>query len=129
MQVSLKSKALFAVVLLLSALTCQKRQSVLRPVASSDPPLVVTIPLTDNASPQLTQIIASAIEQTTVTTGYDPAYVGIEYPMAMWLSKQECALTLWCVHFAKLGSICRRKFTKTWHEHGRLPETLGSFRS
>ncbi|HEY5883243.1 MAG TPA: DUF1287 domain-containing protein, partial [Pyrinomonadaceae bacterium] len=34
----------------------------------------------DNTPPQIQQLIASAIEQTTVTTSYDPAYVGIEYP-------------------------------------------------
>ena len=80
MRNSVKGKALFFVVLLLSSLTCQKPQSVLRPAAGSEPSLVVTKPLADNAPTQLNQIITSAIEQTTVMTGYDPAYVGIEYP-------------------------------------------------
>ena len=80
MRSSLIAKTLLAVVLLLSSLSCQKPQLVLRTPAATDPPLVATKPLADNAPPQLTQIIASAIEQTTVTTGYDPAYVGIEYP-------------------------------------------------
>ncbi|HKO44588.1 MAG TPA: DUF1287 domain-containing protein [Pyrinomonadaceae bacterium] len=43
-------------------------------------PAVVTIPLPDNVSPQIGQLIASAIEQTQLTTGYDPAYVRIDYP-------------------------------------------------
>ena len=81
MRSSVKGKTLFAVVLFLLSLSCQKPQLVLRTPASTDPaPVVVTKPLADNAPPQLAQIIASAIEQTTVTTGYDPAYVGIEYP-------------------------------------------------
>jgi len=37
-------------------------------------------PLPENASPQLKQLLASAIEQTSITTGYDPAYVSIAYP-------------------------------------------------
>jgi len=80
MRSSVKGQALLAVVLLLLSLSCQKPQLVLRPPAGTDPPPVVTKPLAENAPSQLNQIIASAIEQTTVTTGYDPAYVGIEYP-------------------------------------------------
>ena len=80
MRSSVKGRALFAAILVLATLSCQKPQLVLRPAAGSEPPLVVTKPLADKAPPQLSQIIASAIEQTTVTTGYDPAYVGIEYP-------------------------------------------------
>lgn len=38
------------------------------------------VPLPADASPQLKQLIESAIEQTKVTTGYDPSYVAIEYP-------------------------------------------------
>jgi len=34
----------------------------------------------DSASPQLRQLLASATEQTTITTGYDPAYVALKYP-------------------------------------------------
>src|SRR5687768_9250868 len=80
MRSSVKGQALIVLVLLLSVLSCQKPQFVLRTPADTDPPLVVTKPMAVTAAPQLTQLIASAIEQTTVTTGYDPAYVGIEYP-------------------------------------------------
>lgn len=80
MRSKVNAKAMFAMVLLLSSLSCKQSQMVVPPAASSDPPLVITKPLAANAPSQLTQIIASAIEQTTVTTGYDPAYVGIEYP-------------------------------------------------
>lgn len=37
-------------------------------------------PLPQNASPQLKHLLASAIEQTGVTIGYDPAYVRLDYP-------------------------------------------------
>ncbi len=64
---------------MLATLSCQQSKFSLQ-TNNSEPPLFVTRPLPDNASPQINQLIASAIEQTKVTTGYDPAYVGIEYP-------------------------------------------------
>lgn len=50
------------------------------PTARATPSPVVTKPLSNQASPQLKQIIDAATEQTKITTGYDPAYVGIAYP-------------------------------------------------
>lgn len=47
---------------------------------ASLPPRSIEQPLPQNASAQLKQMIASAIEQTGVTTGYDPAYVRLQYP-------------------------------------------------
>ena len=44
------------------------------------PPRSNELPLSQNASPQLKQLLASAIEQTGITTGYDPAYVSLAYP-------------------------------------------------
>ena len=38
------------------------------------------MPLPANSSPQLKQFIEAAIEQSKVTTGYDPAWVKIDYP-------------------------------------------------
>jgi len=37
-------------------------------------------PLAQNSSPQLQNVIAAAVAQAGVTTGYDPNYVGIAYP-------------------------------------------------
>ena len=37
-------------------------------------------PLSQDAAPQLRPLLASAIEQTRITTGYDPAYVSLAYP-------------------------------------------------
>lgn len=45
-----------------------------------EPQVVIPQPLPVSVSPQLKQLLASAAEQTTVTTGYDPAYVSLKYP-------------------------------------------------
>ena len=44
------------------------------------PPPSVTRPLPATASPQLKQFIEGAVEQSKVTTGYDPSYVKLDYP-------------------------------------------------
>ena len=49
-------------------------------LAKATPSPVVVKPLPPTASPELKQLIEAATEQTKVTTGYDPAYVGIAYP-------------------------------------------------
>ena len=72
--------ALCAALALLLAVSCQRPESLVRTAESTGSPEFVTKPLPDNVSPQINQIIESAIEQTKVTKGYDPAYVGIEYP-------------------------------------------------
>lgn len=46
-------------------------------VFTPSPPVSKPLP---NASPQLKQFVEAAIEQSKVTTGYDPAYVKIDYP-------------------------------------------------
>jgi uncharacterized protein YijF (DUF1287 family) len=47
--------------------------------AAAPPPSTLK-PLPVTASPQLKLTIQSAIDQTNVTTGYDPSYVKIDYP-------------------------------------------------
>ena len=44
------------------------------------PPASVTRPLPAKASLQLKQFIDGAVEQSKVTTGYDPSYVKLDYP-------------------------------------------------
>jgi uncharacterized protein YijF (DUF1287 family) len=48
--------------------------------ATAVPPSAVTRPLPQKASPQLKQFLEGAIEQSKVTTGYDPSYVRLDYP-------------------------------------------------
>ena len=71
----------FALGLLLAFTSCQKDAG---PSESASavrvPPRTTEAPLSQNASPQLKPMLASAIEQTGVTTGYDPAYVSLDYP-------------------------------------------------
>jgi uncharacterized protein YijF (DUF1287 family) len=51
----------------------------LAPTTTPTPtPSVQSLPA--NASPQLKQLLESAIEQSQITTGYDPSYVKIGYP-------------------------------------------------
>jgi uncharacterized protein YijF (DUF1287 family) len=65
--------------LLLGAASCQ-RQSYKQAVANVFPPPSVAKPLPPNSSPQLKQFIDGAVEQSKVTTGYDPSYVKLDYP-------------------------------------------------
>jgi uncharacterized protein YijF (DUF1287 family) len=58
---------------------CQRQYVIGRP-ASAVPPSSVTRPLPQKASPQLKQFIEGAVEQSKVTTGYDPSYVKLDYP-------------------------------------------------
>lgn len=44
------------------------------------PPNPVVRPLPDNVPPQLKQMLEGAVGQAGVTTGYDPAYVALDYP-------------------------------------------------
>lgn len=73
-------------ILVVSA-NCQRRseppisQTPAPPAVIQKPaPAAIQKPLAANASPQLKQLVESAIDQTKVTTGYDPSYVGIDYP-------------------------------------------------
>ena len=64
---------------LILAISCQ-RPSERRAAAEVIPPSAVARPLPANASPQLRQLVEGAIEQSKVTTGYDPSWVKIDYP-------------------------------------------------
>ena len=64
---------------LIVTISCQ-RPSQRRAAAEVTPPSAVARPLPANASPQLRQLVEGAIEQSKVTTGYDPSWVKIDYP-------------------------------------------------
>ena len=73
--------ALVSVIALVPASSCETRYEVHN--LNQGPPVPQnpkTNPLPDNASPQLKQMLDGAIAQAGVTTGYDPAYVALEYP-------------------------------------------------
>ncbi len=64
--------------LLFAAGSCQRTKPVLKSVAPSPSPVVKPLPA--NTSPQVRQLIDSAVAQSQVTTGYDAAWVKIDYP-------------------------------------------------
>lgn len=66
-------------ILVISA-NCQRRSEPLVSQTPTPPPAAIQKPWAANTSPQLKQLVESAIDQTRVTTGYDPSYVGIDYP-------------------------------------------------
>ena len=59
---------------------CHRRSESLVSQTPTPPPTEIQKPLAANTSLQLKQLVESAIDQTKVTTGYDPSYVGIDYP-------------------------------------------------
>ena len=69
--------------LVILGVSCNRRYTARR---SGGPPSLETssssalVPLSSNVSPQLRKLIESALEQTKITTGYDPSYVAIDYP-------------------------------------------------
>ena len=71
---------LFAICLLTIATCSCQRQYATGTSAAAVPPTSVTLPLPPKSSPQLKQFIDGAVEQSKVTTGYDPSYVKLDYP-------------------------------------------------
>lgn len=70
-----------ALALLLALASCQRHsESRGSAIGARVPPLSSEWPLPQDSSPQLRPFLASAIEQTGITIGYDPAYVRLDYP-------------------------------------------------
>jgi len=68
---------LLSILLLLAAAGCHPARHY-RP--GDRPPASSLRPLPGGASPALKQLVAGALDQVGQTTGYDPAYVKIDYP-------------------------------------------------
>ena len=76
----LRRLILFAICLMVIVVGgCQRQYATGRSTAAV-PPSSVARPLPPKASPQLKQFIDGAVEQSKVTTGYDPSYVKLDYP-------------------------------------------------
>lgn len=71
---------LLVIVSCLILVSCSPRLSEPRKLVDVSPSPTIIKPLPDNASFELRQLVESAIAQSTVTTGYDPSYVGLAYP-------------------------------------------------
>lgn len=80
MQLPGKAKLLFLICVLAVGGCQQEMQTQTLNRGPAVPPKPVVNPLPDNAPPQLKQMLDGAIAQAGVTTGYDPAYVALDYP-------------------------------------------------
>jgi uncharacterized protein len=108
--------------MLLAAVSCQ-RPSERRGVVVVIPPPPVAAPLPPNASPELKQFVEAAIEQSKVTTGYDPAYVGINYPNGDVSSETGVCSDVVVRAFRKVGIDLQREvhedMKRAWSEYPR----------
>ena len=76
-----RSRVPSALLLLLALTSCQRHSSSNGSASAvREPPRLTESLLSQDAAPQLRPLLASAIEQTRITTGYDPAYVSLAYP-------------------------------------------------
>lgn len=77
-----KSAYLVACLVLWFVTSCQSEYKTQKPTISSASPSPISSlkPLHESASAELKLLVQSALEQTKVTTGYDPSYVSIDYP-------------------------------------------------
>jgi uncharacterized protein YijF (DUF1287 family) len=107
-------------VMLLSAASCQ-RPSERRASAVVTPPPSSAKPLPANASPQLKQMIEAAIEQSKVTTGYDPSWVKIDYPNGDVPSDTGVCSDVLVRAFRKAGIDLQKEvhedMTRAWAEY------------
>jgi uncharacterized protein YijF (DUF1287 family) len=90
-------------------------------VAAAVTPTPIARPLPTNASPQLQPFIEAAIEQSKVTTGYDPSYVGISYPNGDVSSNTGVCSDVVVRAFRKVGIDLQKEvhedMTRAWSEY------------
>lgn len=117
--------ALFPVaicLMLIVAISCQ-RPSQRRAVAVVIPPSSVVQPLPANASSQLKNFVEAAIEQSKVTTGYDPSWVKIDYPNGDVSSDTGVCSDVVVRAFRKAGVDLQKEvhedMTRAWSEYPR----------
>ena len=89
--------------------------------AAEAPPASVVQPLGATASPQLKQFIEAAIEQSKITTGYDPAYVKLDYPNGDVPSDTGVCSDVVVRAFRKVGIDLQKELhedmTRAWSEY------------
>jgi len=108
--------------MLVSAASCQRTYE-RRGLVVVTPPQSIARPLPPNASPQLKQFVEAAIEQSKVTTGYDPSYVGIDYPNGDVSSDTGVCSDVVVRAFRKAGIDLQKEvhedMTRAWSEYPR----------
>ncbi|MEP6819198.1 MAG: DUF1287 domain-containing protein [bacterium] len=100
--------------------SCQRQFATGRSTAAV-PPSSVTRPLPAKASPQLKQFIDGAVEQSKVTTGYDPSYVKLDYPNGDVASDTGVCSDVVVRAFRKAGIDLQKEvhedMTRAWSEY------------
>jgi uncharacterized protein YijF (DUF1287 family) len=114
---------LFAICLLtVTAGSCQRQFATSRSVAVAAPSPVAR-PLPPKASPQVKQFIEGAVEQSKVTTGYDPSYVKLDYPNGDVPSDTGVCSDVVVRAFRKAGIDLQKEvhedMTRAWSEYPR----------
>jgi uncharacterized protein YijF (DUF1287 family) len=113
-------KTVAVCLILLVVGSCQRTYQK-RAVAVVTPPASVAQPLAATASPQLKQFIEAAVEQSKVTTGYDPSYVGIDYPDGDVPSDTGVCSDVVVRAFRKVGMDLQKELhedmTRAWAEY------------
>jgi len=108
-------------VMLLSAAGCQRPSARRASAVVIPPPPSLAKPLPANASPQLKLLIEAAIEQSKVTTGYDPSWVKIDYPNGDVPSDTGVCSDVLVRAFRKAGIDLQKEvhadMTRAWSEY------------
>jgi len=108
-------------VILVVATSCQRQYVTRKGVVVVIPPSSVAKPLPPNASPQLKQFVDAAIEQSKVTTGYDPSYVKLDYPNGDVSSDTGVCSDVVVRAFRKAGIDLQKEvhedMTRAWSEY------------
>ncbi len=93
------------------------------PAAAAPAPSSVARPLPANASLQLRQLVEAAIEQSKVTTGYDPSWVKIDYPNGDVSGDTGVCSDVVVRAFRKTGIDLQKELhedmTRAWSEYPR----------
>lgn len=106
-----------------SAVCCNRPEPAGRLAAVASTPTPVARALPANVSPQLRQLIDAAIEQSKVTTGYDPSWVRIDYPNGDVPSNTGVCSDVIVRAFRQTGIDLQKEvhddMTRAWSEYPR----------
>jgi uncharacterized protein YijF (DUF1287 family) len=108
---------------LLSTASCHSPTPARGSAAALPVPAPTARPLQANASPQLKPLIEAAIEQSKVTTGYDPSWVKIDYPNGDVPADTGVCSDVIVRAFRKVGIDLQKEvhedMTRAWSEYPR----------
>jgi uncharacterized protein len=115
--------ATLACLVLLTTVSCQRQYVTGTGVVVAIPPASVAQPLPPTAPTQLKQFLDAAIEQSKVTTGYDPSYVKLDYPNGDVSSDTGVCADVLVRAFRKVGIDLQKEvhedMTRAWSAYPR----------